>query len=982
MKRLYTIVLLLFFGLVAGFKWLPLLPDVEFEVPPGFVVEKLLDDERSGGPVALTFDSNGHLVVAKEFDYITRFIDEDGDGDYEQEQLITDQIHTSQGIFFDGPDLLVVGSGPEGVGLYRVPDADGDGIGDSINLIELATGRVGDHGPHAPFFGPDGLLYWTHGNFSNIYADPATLSPVRSYAQAAILERPDPRNFGTRYKGGPGGIFLRKDLALHAGPVTADPANTDWELFANGFRNQYDGAFNLMGELFTFDSDMEWDRDLPWYRPTRSVHVVPGGDFGYRENTAKHPPYFFDDLPPMEETGRGSPTGVTFLQTYNYPAEYWDTALQADWSRGRILIGRLEKNGATYTQTSDNFVFATPLNVTDLEVGPDGNLYFALGGRRTDGGVYRVLYNGPNAMARPAANTPLDRALTMIQPRSAYSRQMARDVKAELGESAWTQGLSDEMNNIKSTPDRRVRAMELLHVFGPGLNENDLVAHANDPAWEVRAMAAYYLGMHQTDSARKSLSVFLKDSDPFVQRRAAEALLRTGLHPIVNPGISATEDLFPLLASPDRFVRYAGRKVLRQINTNHWKEAALKLETYPQANEALMAYLQTITSPDNWDITRFVRKELELLQAEPSDDDLLDLVRVIQRTILESYGVTDFSVDPSRPGIEQEKVDPNEPRRRGGGGFFNRTLAYEEIGGLLLARFPTEDQNLNRELARTLGALQTEDMAEKVTAELENPANDRELQIFYADVVSFLESGWDDESIERMTSWIEKVYREEWKGGASFSGAIGYISDDFLRNIPDKARPAIAERIEAAKPEVVAFRGGFGGPTNISEEELEEGLIFNPNILQADAEGGAWAYQKALCINCHTFGEIGVEFGPDLTTVNQRFSRADLVRAVIRPSEVVSDLWQVTEITKKDGSKIFGTIYSEDARNVRVQIPGGGQVDVPISDIASRAVSETSPMPAGLLSMLSSQERRDLFRLLEMGPEAIPDSSLVRIEGE
>ena len=62
-----------------------------------------MDDKRSGGPVAITFDSDGHLVVAKEFDYITRFIDNDGDGEYEEEQRITEEIHTSQGLIFDGP---------------------------------------------------------------------------------------------------------------------------------------------------------------------------------------------------------------------------------------------------------------------------------------------------------------------------------------------------------------------------------------------------------------------------------------------------------------------------------------------------------------------------------------------------------------------------------------------------------------------------------------------------------------------------------------------------------------------------------------------------------------------------------------------------------------------------------------------------------------------------------------------------------------
>ena len=36
-----------------------------------------------------------------------------------------------------------------------------------------------------------------------------------------------------------------------------------------GYRNPYDLAFNRHGDLFTYDSDMEWDVNTPWYRPTR-----------------------------------------------------------------------------------------------------------------------------------------------------------------------------------------------------------------------------------------------------------------------------------------------------------------------------------------------------------------------------------------------------------------------------------------------------------------------------------------------------------------------------------------------------------------------------------------------------------------------------------------------------------------------------------------------------------------------------------------
>ena len=61
----------------------------------------------------------------------------------------------------------------------------------------------------------------------------------------------------------PGGTIIRTDTDGSA-----------VELFAGGLQNPYDLAFNREGELFTADSDMEWDLGMPWYRPTRVNHVT------------------------------------------------------------------------------------------------------------------------------------------------------------------------------------------------------------------------------------------------------------------------------------------------------------------------------------------------------------------------------------------------------------------------------------------------------------------------------------------------------------------------------------------------------------------------------------------------------------------------------------------------------------------------------------------------------------------------------------
>ena len=167
------------------------------------------------------------------------------------------------------------------------------------------------------------------------------------------------------------------------------------ELYAAGMRNTYDFAFNPDGELFGFDSDMEWDWGMPWYRPIRIFHLVSGGDYGFREGTGKWPKYYPDSLPSAVDVGIGSPTGMKFGTDSKFPDKYKKALYALDWSYGRIFAVHLTPDGATYDATFEPFLKGKPLNLTDIEFGKDGAMYFITGGRGTESGLYRVSYVGP-----------------------------------------------------------------------------------------------------------------------------------------------------------------------------------------------------------------------------------------------------------------------------------------------------------------------------------------------------------------------------------------------------------------------------------------------------------------------------------------------------------------------------------------------------------------------------------------------------------
>src|SRR5207253_2715891 len=154
-----------------------------------------------------------------------------------------------------------------------------------------------------------------------------------------------------------------------------------WELISTGYRNQFDAAFNRHGDLFTYDADMEWDMNTPWYRPTRVCLVTSGSEFGWRNGAGKWPAYYPDSLPAIYNVGPGSPTGMSFGYGANFPFKYREALFMCDWSYGKMYALHLTPEGSAYKAEAEEFLSGSPLPLTDVVVNPhDGAFYFTTGG--------------------------------------------------------------------------------------------------------------------------------------------------------------------------------------------------------------------------------------------------------------------------------------------------------------------------------------------------------------------------------------------------------------------------------------------------------------------------------------------------------------------------------------------------------------------------------------------------------------------------
>ncbi len=282
-----------------------------------------------------------------------------------------------------------------GGGLYRVTDTDGDDRLDKAEMISPVSAS-GEHGTHAVLAAEDGAHLYTLGG--NQTPQPAADTIVRKHVQSWREDLLLPRQWD------PHG-HARGILAPGGHVTRFDPVKRTHEIFCGGFRNPYDIGFNALGDMFTYDADMEWDMGMPWYRPTRICHVVSGGDFGWRSGAGKSPTYYEDSLPPIVDIGPGSPTGVVAGTGAKFPAKYQHAIYALDWTYGRILAIHVRPEGASYHGEVETFVSGAPLAVTDAVVGKDGALYFTVGGRGSKSALMRVTYTGKESTspAAPAA---------------------------------------------------------------------------------------------------------------------------------------------------------------------------------------------------------------------------------------------------------------------------------------------------------------------------------------------------------------------------------------------------------------------------------------------------------------------------------------------------------------------------------------------------------------------------------------------------
>jgi putative heme-binding domain-containing protein len=1077
-------------------------PQRKFTVPEGYKVEqavKVPDDRGPFSLVNMTFDARGRLLVSQEGGPILLCTKPDDKGVLQEVRDYCTLVKNCHGMCWVNDSLYLVGDGPKGTGLYRCRDTKKKDTIDEAMLIHRFDGGMGEHGPHAVLHGPDNKLYVVIGNHAWARIGPKQAPNPEKLADNSPLRRWPNGGQGPDQgqKGSTEDVLLPRlnDANGHAANIRA-PGGTIWRmdldgknmaLVAAGFRNHFDDAFSPTGELFTFDSDMEWDEGLPWYRAVRILHCPPGSDFVWRTGAANTPNYYIDSLPPIYETGRGSPVGVTFCDHSRFGKKYEGACFMADWSIGVIYAVHLKRKGASYEAKPERFMVGTPANVTDLEFGPDGSLYFTMGGRGSHGGVYRILPRHMTPIPRLGTQDfviPAELLVRMDEPALAAR---SRDLFASALKGGEIPNWSDSLVKLAGSSDvhlaTRLRALQLWQLHGqPKVATLVRLATTKDP--DIRAQVMWILGVSESKDGKDTLLKALADEDAMVRRRACEALIRAGIEPDVK-------SLWPLLAEDDRFVRTAARLVLQRIDPKKWV-AELTSQKDLAAWEGIIALCKTDQGAAHTDVI-FER----LKKSEPKDaNSLLNYLRTLQ---LACFHVPDS------------------------GGLRPPLATVKAIAASCDKLFPHDDKLVNRELAILLTHFRRTGMLDsavgaKLLAAIEASKGDPQQQIHYFYCLRLLNDGWTKEQKANLARWYEST--RTWTGGASYTGFLGNIfrdclsaydladrkalleqgeklpqaclilaqrlqndrqtellpalralaakvatkslpraaelrlnlddaivrtvcehprAEDYpdllralssssklvlfdallaLKRIPTKPKPddpgAYRSVLEAARkldagnrwkavellrhwtnnkqfgaepgqwqPELQSWskwfvqtfpkepalpdvEGDRPAPSKYRYDELLDYLTRGEGR-KGDAKKGRITFEKASCLKCHKYGKEGEGLGPDLTTLAQRFKRADVLESIYYPSKVISDQYRSTTIVTLKGQRIEG-LAAVQGDAITVLQSDGTKVTLRKKDVDQQYASLMSVMPEKLLDALSKREIADLFAFLESEP--------------
>ena len=124
-------------------------------------------------------------------------------------------------------------------------------------------------------------------------------------------------------------------------------------------------------------------------------------------------------------------------------------------------------------------------------------------------------------------------------------------------------------------------------------------------------------------------------------------------------------------------------------------------------------------------------------------------------------------------------------------------------------------------------------------------------------------------------------------------------------------------------------------------------------------------FTSQSCRACHTVADGQTPKGPHLVDIGKRYSPAELVESILKPSAKIAQGYEAYSFAMADGRVFSGFIVSEGAATVQIRESSGVLRELKRADIEERRRQESSAMPEGIAANLTPEQLADLVAYLQ-----------------
>lgn len=1017
----------------------------KLKLAPGIEAMLWAADPHVQNPVAISIDEKGRIYVAECFRrhtstldihmrkewldddlacrrhqdqvayHVKRLGDKAGDWRSESERIRIVEDKAGKGradqsvVFSDGYRELCEGIGA-GVlvrngevwytcipNLWYLKDTDGDGKADVRKALHAGFGvhlGASGHDMHGLRFGPDGKLYWSHGDRG-----------FHVEAEGKTFSFPDG-----------GGVFR------------CNPDGSELELVCVGLRNPQELQFDHYGNLFTGDNNISKAPDVG--ETCRWTYIVDGADYGWRigyQFMEKGGAWCAEEqwkleagyqVPHVARLGHG-PSGVTCHPgVAAIPDRYQNHFFMCDYPGG-IYAFQMKPKGASFEMV-DLERFLWDLQTPDVEFGPDGAMYVAdwvgMWDKVDKGRIWKVadperlkdprVLEVKKLIAEGMKERPVEELSALMGHRDQRIRQAAQFELAARKESAALAKLLD-----KSLP--QLTRIHATWGLGQLKAKEPLVPLLDDADAEIRAQAAKTLGSLRTVLAYDKLVALLKDESPRVRFFAAMGLGKIGK----RDAMPAVIEFLRANNNDDRMLQHAGIMALTWIED---VDAIVKLSKHESA-AVRMAALVALRKLKRPEVAAFLKDQDSKLVLEaaraiydtPIPEAMAELLplyinwevpepglrrvlnaafRLGKAEIVALMAANDkfpTSIRMEALGILREWDQPSgrdrlmglwrpiapRPREEAASAFrsvyghllreSSDLLTLESARLSVHFRMAEGAPALRKLIANPRISPESKPEALRALAEMKDPD-------LAKDILGILKDG--------NAGLLQQLHREAVRliPQANLENGSRLLEEVLEGTAPVMVRQAALLSLgEMGEDKVLAgyLERGVPAPLQLELYEAAEkrpalkakAAALQPSLLEGGngAEGRRIFFYRSdvQCVRCHTIKNEGGQVGPPLTKVAEQKTREYLLDAILTPNKQIAEGWGQTAFQLQNDAVEVGRIEKETEAGVTLVLPDGQRKTIARGDIKARKAALSS-MPEDIAKQLSKRDLRDLVEFL------------------